>query len=343
MMMPQESGAGISGVSPTDDQVMAQDEQQHRSTVNSNVDDQALKCPRCDSPNTKFCYYNNYNLTQPRHFCKTCRRYWTKGGALRNVPIGGGCRKNKRSKQRPKDQNPLTPIEQEAASPSSINGLSLLHNLWATTHPTSSSNLLDLQSSDRFNFAFAKLQNHSSFLGQPNNNNNISSSNIPIMSHVMKPSIKANGVGDPSGGHMMTLFQAPGLQASPLTAAAPSSSSVDGTGTGSVSFGLQTLSNATDHWHWKLQQQRLGMGLSDQGQNMDGNLFLPNVLNNDHRYSTRNIPHQHVKESKPVVPNDLMQQVYDNRPASEWQTVPADNLLEPVPVESNYWHDMHMM
>ncbi|KAL3833379.1 hypothetical protein ACJIZ3_008115 [Penstemon smallii] len=53
------------------------------------------RCPRCDSANTKFCYYNNYNLTQPRHFCKTCRRYWTKGGALRNVPIGGGCRKNK--------------------------------------------------------------------------------------------------------------------------------------------------------------------------------------------------------------------------------------------------------
>ncbi|GJZ92420.1 DOF zinc finger protein DOF1.1-like protein [Tanacetum coccineum] len=58
-------------------------------------DVQKLRCPRCDSSNTKFCYYNNYNLTQPRHFCKTCRRYWTKGGALRNVPIGGGCRKNK--------------------------------------------------------------------------------------------------------------------------------------------------------------------------------------------------------------------------------------------------------
>lgn len=58
-------------------------------------DNQKLRCPRCDSSNTKFCYYNNYNLTQPRHFCKTCRRYWTKGGALRNVPIGGGCRKNK--------------------------------------------------------------------------------------------------------------------------------------------------------------------------------------------------------------------------------------------------------
>lgn len=57
----------------------------------------ALKCPRCDSTNTKFCYYNNYSLTQPRYFCKSCRRYWTKGGTLRNVPVGGGCRKNKRS------------------------------------------------------------------------------------------------------------------------------------------------------------------------------------------------------------------------------------------------------
>ncbi|XP_058197772.1 dof zinc finger protein DOF1.4 isoform X1 [Rhododendron vialii] len=57
---------------------------------------QALKCPRCDSSNTKFCYYNNYSLTQPRHFCKACKRYWTRGGTLRNVPVGGGCRKNKR-------------------------------------------------------------------------------------------------------------------------------------------------------------------------------------------------------------------------------------------------------
>ncbi|KAA8547234.1 hypothetical protein F0562_003902 [Nyssa sinensis] len=64
-------------------------------TSSSTSESQNLRCPRCDSSNTKFCYYNNYNLTQPRHFCKTCRRYWTKGGALRNVPIGGGCRKNK--------------------------------------------------------------------------------------------------------------------------------------------------------------------------------------------------------------------------------------------------------
>ncbi|NP_001144144.2 Dof zinc finger protein DOF5.1 [Zea mays] len=58
---------------------------------------EALRCPRCDSANTKFCYYNNYSLSQPRHFCKACKRYWTRGGTLRNVPVGGGCRKNKRS------------------------------------------------------------------------------------------------------------------------------------------------------------------------------------------------------------------------------------------------------
>lgn len=65
--------------------------------------DQPLKCPRCDSTHTKFCYYNNYSLSQPRYFCKTCRRYWTKGGSLRNVPVGGGCRKNKRAN--PKKQS----------------------------------------------------------------------------------------------------------------------------------------------------------------------------------------------------------------------------------------------
>ncbi|PSS17479.1 Dof zinc finger protein like [Actinidia chinensis var. chinensis] len=57
----------------------------------------APNCPRCASQNTKFCYYNNYSLSQPRYFCKACRRYWTKGGSLRNVPVGGGCRKNRRA------------------------------------------------------------------------------------------------------------------------------------------------------------------------------------------------------------------------------------------------------
>ncbi|GFH28624.1 Dof-type domain-containing protein, partial [Haematococcus lacustris] len=27
-------------------------------------------CPRCQSSDTKFCYYNNYNVNQPRFYCK---------------------------------------------------------------------------------------------------------------------------------------------------------------------------------------------------------------------------------------------------------------------------------
>ncbi|KAM7464506.1 hypothetical protein LguiA_032627 [Lonicera macranthoides] len=57
--------------------------------------DKILPCPRCNSMDTKFCYYNNYNVNQPRHFCKNCQRYWTAGGSMRNVPVGSGRRKNK--------------------------------------------------------------------------------------------------------------------------------------------------------------------------------------------------------------------------------------------------------
>nr|QYF06662.1 Dof [Betula platyphylla] len=57
--------------------------------------DKIIPCPRCKSMETKFCYFNNYNVNQPRHFCKGCQRYWTAGGALRNVPIGAGRRKTK--------------------------------------------------------------------------------------------------------------------------------------------------------------------------------------------------------------------------------------------------------
>ncbi|XP_061372636.1 cyclic dof factor 4-like [Gastrolobium bilobum] len=57
--------------------------------------DKTIQCPRCKSMETKFCYFNNYNVNQPRHFCKGCLRYWTAGGALRNVPVGAGRRKAK--------------------------------------------------------------------------------------------------------------------------------------------------------------------------------------------------------------------------------------------------------
>ncbi|KAF9678608.1 hypothetical protein SADUNF_Sadunf07G0052200 [Salix dunnii] len=100
----------------------------NRKTATTRPQEQALKCPRCESPNTKFCYYNNYSLTQPRHFCKTCRRYWTKGGALRNVPIGGGCRKNKKIKSSTR----LSRESKDSSGSSEIAGFNFFHGLSPT-------------------------------------------------------------------------------------------------------------------------------------------------------------------------------------------------------------------
>ncbi|XP_066353932.1 dof zinc finger protein DOF5.8-like [Miscanthus floridulus] len=66
------------------------------STVTTAAGAGREQCPRCASRDTKFCYYNNYNTAQPRHFCRACRRYWTLGGSLRNVPVGGSTRKRPR-------------------------------------------------------------------------------------------------------------------------------------------------------------------------------------------------------------------------------------------------------
>ncbi|KAK4772839.1 hypothetical protein SAY87_027858 [Trapa incisa] len=89
----------------------------------------SLKCPRCESTNTKFCYFNNYSLSQPRHFCKTCRRYWTRGGALRNVPVGGGSRKNnKRSNKSNKNRSksPATDDRQTGGIGSTTNTVNVI-------------------------------------------------------------------------------------------------------------------------------------------------------------------------------------------------------------------------
>ncbi|XP_018489237.2 dof zinc finger protein DOF3.1 [Raphanus sativus] len=90
----QDPSAYYQSMMATQQHHQQQQQQQQQKQPQQFPEQEQLKCPRCDSPNTKFCYYNNYNLSQPRHFCKSCRRYWTKGGALRNVPVGGGSRKN---------------------------------------------------------------------------------------------------------------------------------------------------------------------------------------------------------------------------------------------------------
>uniref|UniRef100_A0A0D9Z2N2 Dof-type domain-containing protein n=1 Tax=Oryza glumipatula TaxID=40148 RepID=A0A0D9Z2N2_9ORYZ len=81
------------------DKNSSENQQQQGDTANQKEKlkkpDKILPCPRCSSMDTKFCYYNNYNINQPRHFCKNCQRYWTAGGAMRNVPVGAGRRKSK--------------------------------------------------------------------------------------------------------------------------------------------------------------------------------------------------------------------------------------------------------
>uniref|UniRef100_A0A0D9WB76 Dof zinc finger protein n=1 Tax=Leersia perrieri TaxID=77586 RepID=A0A0D9WB76_9ORYZ len=71
-----------------------------------NQKQQQLECPRCRSTNTKFCYYNNYSTSQPRHFCRACRRYWTHGGTLRDVPVGGATRRAAAAKRRRVSDDP---------------------------------------------------------------------------------------------------------------------------------------------------------------------------------------------------------------------------------------------
>ncbi|KAL2241715.1 UNVERIFIED_CONTAM: Dof zinc finger protein DOF3.6 [Sesamum indicum] len=75
-----------------------------------------LKCPRCASLDTKFRYFNNHSLAQPRHYCKTCKRQWTVGGNLRNIPFGGKTRNGKQTKAsssrcgNPRSQAPEPPL-----------------------------------------------------------------------------------------------------------------------------------------------------------------------------------------------------------------------------------------
>ncbi|CAL9100437.1 unnamed protein product [Musa textilis] len=74
-----------------------EEEEEEESQRSVKKPDKTLPCPRCKSLDTKFCYYNNYSVNQPRYLCRNCQRYWTAGGTMRNVPVGAGRRKNKNS------------------------------------------------------------------------------------------------------------------------------------------------------------------------------------------------------------------------------------------------------
>ncbi|CAA7017755.1 unnamed protein product [Microthlaspi erraticum] len=127
------------------------EEEMKKKQAKGELGGEAQNCPRCESPNTKFCYYNNYSLSQPRYFCKSCRRYWTKGGTLRNVPVGGGCRRNKRSSS-------SSSFSKNNNKPISFHNDPLHSPLM---QPSFGYDSIDL------NLAFATLQKHSSSQATP--------------------------------------------------------------------------------------------------------------------------------------------------------------------------------
>ncbi|XP_055828117.1 dof zinc finger protein DOF4.6-like [Solanum dulcamara] len=160
--------------------------------------EQAINCPRCNSTNTKFCYYNNYSLSQPRYFCKTCRRYWTEGGSLRNVPVGGGSRKNKRSNNNSSNSNNNKSSSTSTSISSSKklltdlanpNDLNLTYNpIPSTTTSTAAGNFSNFSDFMALPLIHPSVNSASSFM--PNNLYTSSTTGLPNL-HDLKPS---NGI-----------------------------------------------------------------------------------------------------------------------------------------------------
>ncbi|XP_026453425.1 dof zinc finger protein DOF5.7-like isoform X2 [Papaver somniferum] len=200
----------------------------------------ALKCPRCDSSNTKFCYYNNYSLTQPRHFCKTCRRYWTRGGALRNVPIGGGCRKNKKS------------TSGSTTKSSSIRGYSSDYSIHDSASSENGLKFFQHHAPSTMDFQLGGLSlsrlHHSSSTPGVYNQFAAAAAATPYggdMGYHTFPGSSSNSSSVLTNGGGVQISQAE--MASSLNIHSNLASSIE-----SLSFINQDL-------HWKLQQQRLGM------------------------------------------------------------------------------------
>ncbi|KAK7407181.1 hypothetical protein VNO78_08881 [Psophocarpus tetragonolobus] len=243
-----------------------------RKSSSTRPQEQGLKCPRCDSPNTKFCYYNNYSLTQPRHFCKTCRRYWTKGGALRNVPIGGGCRKNKKVKS-----SRLSCDSKDSGSSSSdLGGLKFLHTL----SPSMDFHLGGLP--------FPRLHHH-----PPTTYNHFSS-----LGDTSSASSCYNL--DPSPGTTSSSFAA-------LNYPFSYNGAIQGMSSMNVHSGLassiESLSSINQDLHWKLQQQRLAMLFGGDNSQKDSGSGVSSTVNQIENQAQKPQPilFQNLEISKPGI------------------------------------------
>ncbi|CAL1377450.1 unnamed protein product [Linum trigynum] len=246
-------GAATTTSSPSPARQATSDQQQQQQQQLGVV----IKCPRCDSPNTKFCYYNNYSLSQPRHFCKTCRRYWTKGGALRNVPIGGASRKSKKQQQL-KPSSSSSSSAAATTSSSEIGGFKFFHHPAGGLNsppppPQMDFNLKDLSLMPNYN-----LHNQFSFdaaVSAPTPSPPLGFSlEPPTMTMMMMR-------GGGAGGSMNVNT--------------------------SLASSIESLSCMNQDLHWKLQQQRLSTLFGDNNNVKDGGnggaIGLPRQHEDDQR------------------------------------------------------------
>ncbi|KAI3997706.1 hypothetical protein MKX01_040679 [Papaver californicum] len=231
---------------------------------------QALKCPRCDSLNTKFCYYNNYNLSQPRHFCKSCRRYWTKGGVLRNVPVGGGIRKTKQqqksstsssSSSNPNNKHGNTKSSSSSSSPepnhhqyqkekkksnnNNSNSSSDSSSLTATTTTaTTTHEAASNSSSAVYHQQLLNFNDSAGFASQTTNTTPNSTFDPSMIHQHLNRSLDDQRIPDNQG-----IFQEPSNFTSLIT-------STTGSNHGYVGFNLSDISPFREH-HQQEQQQQL--------------------------------------------------------------------------------------
>ncbi|RWR74099.1 dof zinc finger protein DOF5.7 [Cinnamomum micranthum f. kanehirae] len=226
--------------------------------------EQAVHCPRCDSPNTKFCYYNNYSLTQPRHFCKTCRRYWTKGGALRNVPIGGGCRKSKKSKSAASSSRLSTDPKDGGASSTSGGAVPSLNFLQGLS-PSMEFQLSGLP--------FSRLHCHTtSPFNQFFSFGDLSSTPSPSSTSQCSPLESATNPSSLLGfNYPLPTIQTHG-ESSSLAGGIPDIGNINLHS--SIASSIESLSSINQDLHWKLQQQRLAMMYG--GENRKGSPLIEN-------------------------------------------------------------------
>ncbi|KAL2523410.1 dof zinc finger protein DOF5.4-like [Forsythia ovata] len=78
----------------------------------------SFEVPQCDSLNTKFCYYNNYNLSHSRHFCKSCRKTKQSKPKYNTSSVADGPSERKSSSHSSSENSSLTAATTEATSTS---------------------------------------------------------------------------------------------------------------------------------------------------------------------------------------------------------------------------------